>query len=168
MAKKGLRKKSHGDLAGPREIEGTAGTGKGRTHDTSLASYHIRDIKSFADTLNSAATRAYPNRGKSRYTGVNVLLLSWVDDDLGVKKEVDELERVFRRDYRFRTENWKIPSGPRAHHHLTGKLWHFIEDYDNQDRLLIVYYGGHGGMNDDRQCVWSKYLLRMVLSALSI
>ena len=157
MVKRGSKKRGSKDFPNLREIEGVAETGKAKTHDTSLARYHIRNLKSFAETLNNAATSAYPNRGKSRYTGVQVLLLSWVDDNLGVKKEVNELEKVFRQIYNFGTEIWDIPSGTKSHHSLAGKLWRFIEDYDDKDRLLIVYYGGHGGMNDDRQCVWSRY-----------
>ena len=30
-----------------------------------------------------------------------------------------------------------------------------MDDFEGRDSLLIVYYGGHGYMNDDRQCVWS-------------
>jgi hypothetical protein len=69
-------------------------------------------------------------------------------------RTVAELRSVFCDIYRFDTEEWKIPSN-RSHNSLAFKLMGFLEEYDSKDSLLIVYYGGHGGMNDDRQCVWS-------------
>lgn len=69
-------------------------------------------------------------------------------------KTVAELRHVFCDMYHFDTEEWKIPSnGP--HNSLAFKLMRFLEEHEGKESLLIVYYGGHGGMNDDRQCVWS-------------
>ena len=65
-----------------------------------------------------------------------------------------ELQNVFRDTYRYETEEWKIPSR-RSHNLLAFELMRFLEKYERKDSLLIVYYGGHGGMNDDRQCIWS-------------
>ncbi|KAL8638996.1 MAG: hypothetical protein Q9226_008935 [Calogaya cf. arnoldii] len=31
---------------------------------------------------------------------------------------------------------------------------HALRDFESNDKLFITYYGGHGFMNDDRQCVW--------------
>ena len=125
-----------------------------RTHDISNTPYHLKDLKAFGEALTCAAEAAFPNRGVSRYKEVHTLLLSWEDDNLGVVDEVNELEDVFRRLYGFETEAWRIPS-KRSHNSLAAKIIGFLDDYESKDNLLIVYYGGHGEMNDDRQCVWS-------------
>lgn len=124
------------------------------THDISNVSYHVKDVEALGKVLTSAAEAAFPNRGVSRYKEVHALLLSWEDDNLGVVDEVTELEDVFRNCYRFETEAWKIPS-KRSHNSLAAKIIAFVDDYESKDNLLVVYYGGHGEMNDDRQCVWS-------------
>ena len=124
-----------------------------RTHDISSTYHHVKDIKAFGDILDEAATAAFPNRGLARYKEVHVLLLSWEDDNLGVINEVVELDDVFRNTYHYQTETWKIPS-TRSHNSLAAKIVKFLDDYESQDNLLITYYGGHGEMNDDRQCVW--------------
>lgn len=125
-----------------------------RTHDTTNARYHVKDIGELGSILTSTAAAAFPNRGLSRYKGVHALLLSWEDDNLGVVAEIDELGDVLRSLYGFETETWKIPS-QRSHISLAAKILGFLNDYESKENLLIVYYGGHGEINDDRQCVWS-------------
>lgn len=128
-----------------------------RTHDISRIPYHVKDIGALGLILTSAVTAAFPNRGLSRYKEVHVLLLSWEDDNPGVVNEIGELYEVFRQIYHFEVEGWRIPS-ERSHNTLAAKLLGFLDDYESQENLLIVYYGGHGSMNDDRQCVWSWYV----------
>lgn len=125
-----------------------------RTHDIQNTPYHVKDVKALGDILNDAATAAFPNQGSSRYKEVHALLLSWEDDNLGVINEVHELSDVFRRTYDFEVEEWKIPS-KRPHNTLASKVLGFLDEFESKDNLLIIYYGGHGSMNDDRQCVWS-------------
>ena len=54
-----------------------------RTHDVSLVDYHVKDIETFAKTLDRVAAAAFPRDGRMRYRDVHVLLLSWQADDLG-------------------------------------------------------------------------------------
>jgi hypothetical protein len=35
-----------------------------------------------------------------------------------------------------------------------GKALNFIEDFDSRDNLFIVYYAGHGTINENRQSMW--------------
>ncbi|KAL8645746.1 MAG: hypothetical protein Q9226_007162 [Calogaya cf. arnoldii] len=126
---------------------------KDRTHDISLIDYHVKDVESLGKVLNDAAAAAFPRSGSSRYRDVYVLLLSWEDDDLGVVGEIDDLEAVFRDIYRYRVERWKIPSTT-SHNSLVDRIMHALRDFESNDKLFITYYGGHGFMNDDRQCVW--------------
>ena len=65
-----------------------------RTHDISQDGYHIKDLHTFGEVLTSTAAGAIPN-GKSRYKGVYVLLVSWLDDNLGVVRELTLLKKVF-------------------------------------------------------------------------
>ena len=126
-----------------------------RTHDTSSLSFHVKDLANFGQTLTEAAAAAYPTTGTSaRYKAVHVLLLSWANDDLGVFEEISELDGAFTSVYGYATEQWRIPS-TRSHNSLAKQLTEFLERYESEDNLLIVYYGGHGRMNDNRQCVWS-------------
>ena len=83
-----------------------------------------------------------------------VLLLSWEEDNLGVRKEILELQDVFRHTYLYDVEEWRIPSS-HSHKALRKRLNKFLDDFERKESLLIVYYGGHGFMNDDRQCNWS-------------
>ncbi|KAL8853740.1 MAG: hypothetical protein Q9221_001383 [Calogaya cf. arnoldii] len=126
---------------------------KDRTHDISLIDYHVKDVESLGKVLNNAAAAAFPRSGSSRYRDVYVLLLSWEGDDLGVVGEIDDLEAVFRDIYRYRVERWKIPSTT-SHNSLVYRIMHALRDFESNDKLFITYYGGHGFMNDDRQCVW--------------
>ncbi|KAI4200819.1 MAG: hypothetical protein LQ346_002300 [Caloplaca aetnensis] len=130
---------------------------RARTHDISRISYHIQDVETFGDIVNKAAAGAFPNKRRSRYRNVYVLLLSWEADELGVISEVQELDDVFTQTYRFQTEQWRIPNG-NSHNALAFRLMDFLRNHASNDHLLAVYYGGHGSMNDDRQCIWSWYV----------
>lgn len=141
------------------------------THDTSRAKYHMKDLESFAASLedvwvdrflnkqpltnDQSAKRAFPNRGRStaRYRNVQVLLLRWAEDDLGVAWEVEDLEKAFQ-SYGFNAETWLIPS-ENSHLKLMLKAGTFVETHENTDTLFIVYYGGHATINRRRQSTWS-------------
>lgn len=131
---------------------------KPRTHDTSLVSFHVRDLEIFGKALSDATAAAFPiqNSGGFRYDQAHVLFLSWEDDLLGVSREISELDSVFQQHYHYSTEEWHIPSN-RAHNSLIRKMSDFIDAHDDRKTLLIIYYAGHGRLNDDRQLVgaWS-------------
>jgi hypothetical protein len=42
----------------------------------------------------------WPRRHESRYSQVEVLLVRWAEDDLGVATEINRLSHVFRDMYR--------------------------------------------------------------------
>ncbi|MCJ1400572.1 hypothetical protein MMC11_003778 [Xylographa trunciseda] len=122
-------------------------------HDTSSAEYHIKDLPAFLKRVEEATKAAFPNAGRSRYATVNVLLLFWEDDDLGVIDEVKVLETVFRKIYKYATERWSIPSRD-ADDALLEKLLAFRKSKDRDDNMFIIYYGGHGYLNSSRQPIW--------------
>ena len=105
--------------------------------------------------VEQATQKAFPNEGNSRYSAVNVLLLSWEDDDLQVIAELERLRQVFELRYQFSAEQWSIPSSD-SHGELQDRLRAFTKTYGKEDALLIVYYGGHGYLDDFRQPVWLR------------
>ncbi|KAL2048673.1 hypothetical protein N7G274_000585 [Stereocaulon virgatum] len=136
-----------------------------RTHDISRINYHVKDLATFGEILTSAAAAAFPDEIASRsqaghgderprYQEIHVLLISWEDDNLGVVKEISELREVFQKTYCYSTKEFQIPSH-KSHNALAKQILEFVDEPESKESLLIVYYGGHGYMNDDRQCIWS-------------
>ncbi|KAL8800270.1 MAG: hypothetical protein Q9182_005294 [Xanthomendoza sp. 2 TL-2023] len=101
--------------------------------------------------LSQALSAVLPRASGSRYSGVNVLILSWEDDDLDVATEITELESVFSQLYNYETDQYRIPS-TQSHIALTRRILESLLTSNSSDKLFIVYYGGHGYMNDQRDC----------------
>jgi hypothetical protein len=102
----------------------------------------VPSIQHVAADLNNAIQAAWPKRDKIRYSQVLVLLLSWEHDDLGVRTEIDSLQKVFKDMYHFSVTQFKIPSlKPGIEVHKC--IMKFLE-HDQNEILRIVYYGGHG------------------------
>lgn len=111
-----------------------------RTHDISFTEGHA-DIQKLGNDLNAAVQAAWPKRHHVRYSQVHALLLSWVDDDLGVAPEIRGLRNVFKELYNFDVQEYQIPS-LKPDRALKRRVNDFL-DFDCKDDLLIVYYGGH-------------------------
>lgn len=88
-----------------------------------------------------------------RYKNVSVLLLHWQSDDLFVLPELEDLEKIFREVYNYETEVFPIPSES-SHLDLMMKICSMIKQYESEDTLLIVYYGGHARIDESRQSTW--------------
>jgi hypothetical protein len=113
--------------------------------------------------LQKAANAIFPDDGEraSKYTRVDVILLSWKDEDpkLPVSVEVAALARTFEDVYGYNVEHWLIPSeGSRVK--LQGKILQFLGDNDPA-HLKIVYYAGHGRLTNHGQPAWTRYVLRI-------
>lgn len=77
-----------------------------------------------------------------RYTEVHVLFLSWKDGTPEAMREIDELENVFSKLYRFDIYRHEIDSqNPSEDTHA--KVAHFLLEKSNKDHLLILYFSGH-------------------------
>ncbi|KAJ3529242.1 hypothetical protein NM208_g9853 [Fusarium decemcellulare] len=124
------------------------------THDTTKSQHHMDHLERFVQDLQLAAKRAFPNSAYSRYKEVEVLLIRWEEDELEVERELNELHMVLRNLYGFTTEQFLIPT-QNSHRKLNHKALSFVEEHENEDTLLIVYYGGHGVINKARQSTWS-------------
>jgi hypothetical protein len=68
-----------------------------------------------------AAARAFPNRGRSRYAEVLVVLIQWEESELDAQSEVSALRSMFEIRYGFTTDIWSIPP-TNAHNKLMLKV----------------------------------------------
>ena len=103
-----------------------------------------------------SARKAFPNSPYSRYSDVQVLLIQWDEDELQVELELDELQTVFEQVYGFATHKFLIPTA-NSHRKLNQQVLSFVDKHEDEDTLLIVYYGGHGSINKARQSTWHWY-----------
>jgi hypothetical protein len=109
------------------------------------------------ETIISKELSRYRPRRSQWYSAVNVLLVMWKDDDIGVADEVDELARHFR-EFNFLVWLYQIPS-ENSQAQLQLHVAQFIRRCGSDgDNLIILHYSGHGGRTADRMssgCVWS-------------
>lgn len=121
---------------------------------------HLESFEEFLEHLNQAAKTVLPTVSR-RYQDVVVLLLQWQDDDLGTASEIQDLECLFRDTYHYKTEKYLIPSSDSATQ-LEYKLNDFRKANDHESNLLMLYYGGHGLLEVNKQrpsrSVWQANL----------
>ena len=58
--------------------------------------------------------------------------------------QVDELRRVFENDLGFEVVHNEIGAEKPAHNKVNYFLSKFVDDFDHEDSILIIYYAGHG------------------------
>jgi hypothetical protein len=131
-------------------------------HELDRINDHI-SLEHFGKQLQKAANAIFPDDGEraSKYTRVDVILLSWKDEDpkLPVSVEVAALAHTFEDVYGHNVEHWLIPS-EESHIKLQGKILQFLGDNDPA-HLKIVYYAGHGRLTNHGQPAWTRYVLRI-------
>jgi hypothetical protein len=67
----------------------------------------------------------------------------WEEDDLGVIEEIKALGTVLQNDYNVDVETLAIPSTRRGYRDLGNRIETLLGEYDAEDNLFILYYGGH-------------------------
>ncbi len=117
---------------------------------------HHTNLQRFGSSLQAAANAIFPAEQVSRYTKVDVILLSWEDEDpkLPVSLEVRELASVFADIYRFDVEEWLIPADD-SHNRVQTRILQFLGP-NNPRHLKIVYYAGHGRLTNHGQIAWTR------------
>ena len=65
------------------------------------------------------------------------------------QNELEELDKTFQK-YGFTTTVWLIPRA-NSYRDLMRKTLDFIDAGDDAGNLFVVYYAGHGRMNNTRQ-----------------
>jgi len=84
--------------------------------------------------------------------------MRWEADPLGMfglEQEFDKLGDVFEKQYGFHVENLIIRANEKSHNHLMSQALGFIDDFDSKENLFILYYAGHGYINEQRQSTWA-------------
>ncbi|KAK0103278.1 hypothetical protein ONS95_005312 [Cadophora gregata] len=128
-------------------------------HDDSRCGFHVKDIATFATTLEEAVKGAFPNRHRSKYGTVHVRLIRWEvgggAKDPGHEKEMSSLYDIFKHGYGFNIETWKIPI-IQPHWKLMRMALDLIKEFDAKNNLFIVYYAGHATMNENGWSLWNQ------------
>jgi hypothetical protein len=124
-------------------------------NDLDRLRYHI-DLRDLGSVIQKAANAIFPGNQVSRYAKVDVILLSWEDEDpnLPVSVEITELASVFTNLYEYQVEQWLIPSD-NSHNRLQAKILDFLGS-GNPEHLKIVYYAGHGKLTNHGQPAWTR------------
>ena len=101
-----------------------------------------------------------------RYERVRVLLLGWEQDARYSQRVRDQLRNmgrltselniVFKDIYNYEVEEWSIPM-QESQSELNDKLSQFRKSYNKPMHLLILYYGGHGGVDAGGDLLWKWY-----------
>ena len=91
----------------------------------------------------------------SRYTAVDVLFTRWLSDNLGVISEITKFDELLKTEFNFTTEHCVLPDRD-PEQFLNNKLYDFKKGKGGSDRLLILYYAGHGG-GDISECIWAAH-----------
>ena len=121
--------------------------------DSSAAGREEEEIR---EPVDSASRRWYKGWPLSKYRNVQVLLVQWEDEDLGVDDEVAKLNAVFSsthpKGYNYHTQRYSIPN-EEPEDRLTVRLLDFRRGATEED-LLILYYAGHAA-GSAQECIWS-------------
>ena len=110
----------------------------------------------FAKELDEACLSIFP-KNPPQYTGVHALLLNWADDDLGTDVELVDFQAQLKEQFNFTVEIWKIPS-QRPELKLQAKIMDVLNVHGGENKLLIVYYGGHGKHDEHHRSIWTAYV----------
>jgi len=92
----------------------------------------------------------------AQYREIHALLISWENDDLGVEDELHALERVLSNKYFATTRVISIPH-EESNLFLERGIHEFKLYYSAPDILLIVYYAGHGAVDDNLHLKMNSY-----------
>jgi hypothetical protein len=114
------------------------------------------EVQSADQIYSSYGIAAVPNKERSRYSRVNVLLISWKTEApmLPVQLEINRLRDVLECIYHYEVEEFRIPDH-RSHAEVNMKIGAFVElGNDNCNDLKIVYYAGHSQVSRNAGLVW--------------
>ena len=112
---------------------------------------HTKSVpKSDSKLRNDNFHEAFEKMMKSNYRKTNkpyervgLLCLTWKDDDMQCKEtEVDKLCEIFAKNFGYETKSFEIPS-EQSETALFKEMATFFHEYNRQDNLAILYYGGH-------------------------
>ncbi|KAK8034169.1 heterokaryon incompatibility protein-domain-containing protein [Apiospora rasikravindrae] len=90
----------------------------------------------------------------SPYQEVHALMVDWEDAGREAHEFRDQKEKLAEefRKYRFKPKSFAIPS-KKPYQALLMEIHQFLQ-HDKTGNLLIIYYGGHGANNKDKDHIW--------------
>ena len=92
------------------------------------------------------------------YTAVTALLLYWKKNDINPERELDAIRELFQTDFGFTSLTFPIPSQS-AQLELNREITAFVARCSNRvDTLILIYYAGHGDMDENGDGVWAAYV----------
>ncbi|KAI1443636.1 hypothetical protein F5Y02DRAFT_196717 [Annulohypoxylon stygium] len=124
------------------------------SHDISTSGYHL-ELDGWLRDLTRAIEAAWPKRRIS-YADIHVLMITWEETDMpGMKKEIKRLSSVFSDVFGYNIHGVTIPTS-KPDLRVRREVDDFIEDYGQEDNLLIVYYAGHArpGLRSGAPPIW--------------
>ena len=89
------------------------------------------------------------------YAAVKVLMICWEHpDEREFETQLKALEKELR-EYKFDVDPpFKIPT-KNPQRQLDQRMHKFLE-YESNETLLVIYYGGHGINNQDKNHMWLR------------
>ncbi|MCJ1287161.1 hypothetical protein MMC26_006509 [Xylographa opegraphella] len=106
-----------------------------------------RDASEYQIIWSNAVDKG-PLKSSSTYRGVDVLLLCWKENskDMTTEKEVHELESVFVDNFGYHAQIQYLDAHKeqKLQVQVNAIIAKFVHDHDGPNKLLIVYYAGHG------------------------
>jgi hypothetical protein len=122
--------------------------------------YHLRSYQqpdrshqeSFLHAINTINHGVKRSVASSRqYTKAAVLSLRWSNDDLSLKPLETALLQVLETRFGFKTSSFVIPTNSTYDTRVQTRdaLESFVSKYDSENSLLVVFYGGHGGLEQN-------------------
>lgn len=128
----------------------------GSGYDLGRLNDHVR-LQDFGVELQKAANAVFPSAKALRYTKVDVILLSWEDEenDSNILSEIRELADTFANLFGYHVEEWLIPAED-SHNKLQVKILQFLWE-SNPSHLKTVYYAGHAKLASNGQPMLTRY-----------
>jgi hypothetical protein len=83
-------------------------------------------------------------------------MFHWAEDDIGVNFEVHDLSAVFKDIYHFASVDIHVIPSHNPYKFVERTLDNLKRGNSYKDNLLIVYYSGHGSL-DNGKLMWSAY-----------
>ncbi len=130
-------------------------------------------------SLRTDLSRLLEHRGRKSYGAVKAVFLNWDECNLdpSVRDETIELQTLLRKQYNFdageATDIYRIPSkqpGPNLSAFISSSILEFSQhQIHGKDKLMIVYYNGHGGIDaKSRRLLISGCVLWEILTTRSL
>ncbi|OJD35112.1 homeobox domain containing protein [Diplodia corticola] len=145
-----LRRRSDTQPMGPQRAASTREAAAPVAHKPSVSKTEERETNEKLQEQWSDAICRNMNLPKG-YAQVAVLIVKWAEhlDELRTAEEVEKLTEVFRDDFHYVTVTVSLDDNSSPQHQLVHEITGFLKHFDDPNNLLIIYYTGHAGFDED-------------------